>query len=73
MLKWLLFIAIGYVVYRWVSRTSAAQPSGSKRECVEQMVKCTQCGINFPQSEVVLSEGRHFCCEQHSAAWKQNH
>lgn len=72
MLKWLIFIAIGFVVYRWLSRGSAALPSGAKREAVEQMVKCAQCGVHFPLNEAVVCEGFHFCCEPHCAAWKQS-
>ena len=71
MLKWLFLFALGYVAYRWLSHASASKSSSPTQERVEQMVKCAQCGIHFPQNEAVLDEGHHFCCEQHCAAWKQ--
>lgn len=73
LMKWLLFLALGYVAYRWWSRASAARPSGPARGRVEDMVKCAHCGIHFPKNEAVLGDERHFCCEQHSAAWKRSH
>ena len=71
MYKWLLLFIFGYLAYRWLSQTSARRSSGSTRGRVEQMVKCAQCGIHFPQGEAVVSDGHSFCCEQHRAAWKQ--
>ena len=71
MYKWLMLLAIAYVAYRWWLRATASRPSGPARGRVEQMVKCAQCGIHFPQNEAVLGESHHFCCEQHRAAWKQ--
>lgn len=73
LMKWLLFFALGYVIYRWWSRISAPRSSDPSSGRIEQMVKCDQCGIHFPKNEAVLSDGYSFCSEQHSAAWKQNH
>lgn len=31
----------------------------------EDMVRCAHCGIHLPRSEGFLSQGRHFCSDEH--------
>ncbi len=74
-MKFLLWLAIGFLVI-WLLRskkphvnTGAAkrESAGSdQRDTAEPMVRCMQCGLYLPASEVVLNaSGDIFCCEEH--------
>lgn len=31
----------------------------------EDMVRCAQCGVHLPKSESLLSQGKHYCSDEH--------
>ncbi len=74
MIKILLLIAIGFVVWS-VFRTyqrSLRKPSAHERgPIVEDMVKCAHCGVNLPRSEAIYSGGDFYCTPEHKQLGKQ--
>lgn len=73
-MKFLLWLAIGFAVI-WLLRskkphvttdaTRHDSAAGGKR-AAEPMVRCVQCGVFLPASEVLLNaSGDAFCCEEH--------
>ncbi len=67
MIKILLLIAIGFVVWgvlRAYQRSLSKPPSSRERD-VEDMVKCAHCGVNLPRSEAIYSGGNFFCTPEH--------
>lgn len=69
MFKWLLFLLIVYLLYRFWHQ-APAMPRSTEAES-ENMMRCELCGLHFPEHEAVR-EGEHvFCSEQHRASWKQ--
>ncbi len=64
MLKWLVIVAIGIVIYRYLSRDSDANKPKSEGNGVT-MVQCASCGLHLPQGEAIPDEGRWYCSEAH--------
>lgn len=68
MAKLLLLALIGFLVYRILK---SYQKNVSQREKPpqtkgnEDMVRCSQCGVNFPKSEGIVSRGEFFCSDEH--------
>ncbi len=71
MAKLLLLVAVAAIVYallknykRAIARqqegTPPAKPAGG-----EDMVRCAHCGVHLPKSESFLSQGAHFCSDEH--------
>lgn len=68
--KLLLLVAIAAIVYvllknykRAIARqeeTTRPAQTGS-----EDMVQCAQCGVHLPKSESFLSQGLHYCSDEH--------
>jgi uncharacterized protein len=61
----LIFWLLIAVLFWWFvkgllkSRKPDEKPSESAR--VEDMVACTRCGVNMPQSEARLESGKYYC------------
>lgn len=70
MLKWLIYIFLGYLVYlywqrRQLPRATPGRKTGAARS-VERMVACSQCGVHLPESESLRdADDRAYCCEEH--------
>jgi uncharacterized protein len=67
--KLILLALIGLLIY-WILKSYArnAQRSADKPPAasdVEDMVRCTHCGVNLPKSESILSQGNFFCSDEH--------
>jgi len=71
--KLLLLLVVVAVVYallknyqRAINRqqegTPPAKPAAASGE---DMVRCAQCGVHLPKSESFLSQGAHFCSDEH--------
>ena len=74
MIKILLLIAIGFVVWSLFRayQRSLNQPSAPTREpIVEDMVKCAQCGVNLPRSEAIYTGGAFYCTPEHQKLGKK--
>ena len=74
MIKFLLLIAIGFVVLGLIRtyQRSLNKPAAPAREqTVEDMVKCAHCGVNLPRSEAIYSGGDFFCTPEHKQLGKK--
>ncbi|MFO7543852.1 MAG: PP0621 family protein [Thiobacillus sp.] len=72
--KILLLIGIGFVVwavFRAYQRSINSPSATSRRETVEDMVKCAHCGVNMPRSEAIFSRGEFFCTPEHQKLGKE--
>ena len=73
MFKILLLIGVGFIVWaliRAYQRSLQTPSSPSNKQSVEDMVKCTQCGVNLPRSEAIYSGGDFFCTPEHQKLGK---
>jgi uncharacterized protein len=66
--KLLLLALIGFLVYRILKSyqknlSQSDMPQETKGG--EDMVRCSQCGVNFPKSEGIVSRGEFFCSDEH--------
>lgn len=46
-----------------------SRPHITRRDEVEQMVCCEECGIYVPASEAWTHSGKIFCCQEHSVTY----
>jgi uncharacterized protein len=62
----LLVVALLYVLLRTKSGRGVrgGRPPGQDAQA-EPFVACARCGVNVPRSEVVMGDGRSYCCEEH--------
>ncbi len=73
MFKILLLIGVGFIVWaliRAYQRSLQNPSSPPNKQSVEDMVKCTQCGVNLPRSEAIYSGGDFFCTPEHQKLGK---
>lgn len=68
----LFWLLIGFAVYLawrwWQTQQRLRAPQGRTASAArdgEKMVACQTCGLNLPQSEAVVEDGRAYCCEEH--------
>jgi uncharacterized protein len=64
----LIVLAIGvWIVYRILKgySRSVGQERPTQVDSVEDMVRCTRCGVHLPRSESILSQGKFYCSEEH--------
>lgn len=66
MSRLLFFAVLAFLVYllvrsyrRQVTRDDEVEPR------VEDMVRCTHCGVHLPMQESLLVGGKYFCCSEH--------
>lgn len=74
MIKILLLIAIGFVVwslFRTYQRSLNTPPASTRESIVEDMVKCAHCGVNLPRSEAIYSGGELYCTPEHQKLGKK--
>jgi len=67
MAKILLLALVALAIF-WLFFGRHKRPSdrGSKPSAkVERMVVCAHCHLHVPESESVVADGRHFCCDEH--------
>ena len=73
MIKLLLLIVIGFVAWgliRAYLRSINNPTEPSRKQTVEDMVKCAQCGVNLPRSEAIYSGGEFYCTPEHQKLGK---
>jgi membrane protein implicated in regulation of membrane protease activity len=69
MAKFFLLVIVLLLVFWWLfsqrkkptdaSSQQASTPTG------ERIVVCAQCQLHVPESESIVYEGRHYCCDEH--------
>lgn len=67
-LKAFLFILALLLVYWffWVRQQRRKHSADNLRSSPqEKMVTCAYCRLNFPESESLTVENRHYCCDEH--------
>ncbi len=75
MLRSLIIIAIVILLYLLIknrlkigkSQTSNTSTSSSKHK---KTVVCLECNTYIPDSEAIIYDNRHFCCQQHLCDWQ---
>jgi uncharacterized protein len=67
MVKYLLLIAVlGFVIWYFFRPGRTKEPANPQETPeVENIVVCAHCRLRVPESDSILFEGRHFCCEEH--------
>lgn len=74
MIKILLLIAIGFVVwgvFRAYQRSLDRAAPTAPEKAAEDMVKCAHCGVNLPRSEAIYSGGEFYCTPEHQQRGKK--
>lgn len=77
MLKFLLLIALGLIVWRlWQpgresGRKTPPPASGAAPVVPERMVRCAHCGVHLPESDALADGGVHYCNAAHRDAAKR--
>ncbi|MBI1396606.1 MAG: preprotein translocase subunit YajC [Betaproteobacteria bacterium] len=72
MAKLLLLVAVVAAVLllvknyqRSLERQQTEGEPRARKDSLEDMVRCAQCGVHLPRSESFLSRGRYFCSDEH--------
>jgi uncharacterized protein len=62
-----LLAAAVYLLWRAAARRDArrTRPDSPAPAVPEQMVGCSECGVNLPVSDAIEAHGRYFCSEEH--------
>jgi uncharacterized protein len=68
-LKFLVLVLVVIAVY-WIFRSHKKKPGGASRRNgagppVEDMVRCTHCGVHLPRSESIAAGEVFFCTPEH--------
>ncbi len=64
----LIVLAVGvWLIYRILKgySRSVGHERPTQADSVEDMVRCTQCGVHLPRSESILSQGKFYCSDEH--------
>ncbi len=64
--KLIFFVIIALLIY-WIikSRQPEDTETDSPPEAIEDMVRCTHCGVHLPKSESIASDDLFFCSDEH--------
>ncbi|MHB0991420.1 MAG: PP0621 family protein [Burkholderiales bacterium] len=65
MSKFLFFVLIVGIVYWRLRYRVPAAPRTSAAKPVENMVRCTHCGMYLPSGEAIGNESAWYCSESH--------
>lgn len=61
LIVWFLF----WIIKKQISDKSPTKPKLSTQQS-EDMIACHYCGTHVPNSLVVQSEGKQYCCQDHA-------
>lgn len=65
MVKWLLVIAVIYIVYTFfIKKKSLAPNSKTDKTKVDEMVECSKCGVFVDVNEAIVSNGKFYCSDE---------
>ena len=65
MAKFLLFLAVLFVVYALVRASNRRKGLPPEKGGAETMAQCAHCGVHFPRAESLTAAEREYCCEDH--------
>lgn len=69
--KLLVLVLVALVAYAVLKALAAprrdpgAAGPGARPGAGERMVPCSECGVNVPESEALVADGRYFCSDAH--------
>ncbi|MCZ7565156.1 MAG: PP0621 family protein [Burkholderiales bacterium] len=64
----IIVVLAAYVVLKALAaprRGSGDVRPGAGARGGERMVPCSRCGVNVPESEAIMSDGRYYCSDAH--------
>ncbi len=67
MFKWLMVIAVVYVVYTlFIKKQPIKDKSVKKAKKLDSndMVECSQCGVFVSVDEAIISNGKYYCSKE---------
>jgi hypothetical protein len=68
MLKLLLLLCIGFLMYRALRQSTALREKNNTQVQPRQLVACKHCGLRLPAEEAIIKNTQMYCCEAHSHA-----
>lgn len=71
MLKLLLLVLAALLVISILKHRRGSSRRSPPAEKTANMVRCDVCGVHLPESEAILSNQLHYCCEAHFLQRKQ--
>ena len=64
--KLVFFAILGLLAYWFIkSRQPKETKEDSPPEAIEDMVRCSYCGVHLPKSDSVSAEEKYFCSDEH--------
>jgi uncharacterized protein len=66
----ILAIWAGVMIFRRLYLQKQNQPA-SKQLPEQNMVRCTHCGIHFPETDAIKDNQKIYCCDAHKLAAKK--
>jgi len=71
-LKWIALVALGVLIYWFLKQARRIQQKNNDhRTAIEDMVRCTYCGVHLPKSESITSQDRYFCNTNHLQQYRK--
>ncbi|MEW6513575.1 MAG: PP0621 family protein [Pseudomonadota bacterium] len=68
-MKFLLLIGIlALIIWFWSGRRRNQRGESdhqSSSSATEAIVVCAHCRLHVPESESILADGHHYCCDEH--------
>lgn len=71
MLKLLLLVLAAWLIISILKHRRVSTHRAPPAEKSANMVRCDICGVHLPESEAILSNRLHYCCEAHFLQRKQ--
>ena len=63
----ILAIWAGIMIFRRLYLRKHETPA-SRKLPEQNMVRCTHCGVHFPEADAIRDNNKSFCCEEHKLA-----
>ncbi len=64
-----LFLLIAIIGLVWlIARSvfkSSANPTTPEQQTNTKMIRCDYCGTHVPENEIIHTNDKRYCCEQH--------
>jgi uncharacterized protein len=70
MSRLLFLLAVITVVYMLLKSFQRQTSKPDESDEVEDMVRCSQCGVHLPRSESISADENYFCCDEHRREYK---
>jgi uncharacterized protein len=51
-------------------KRSVSNTAKPKQPDIEDMIRCSKCGVHLPKSDGIMVDQQYYCCEAHSKAPK---